>query len=355
MDTFKSQLERFISGSPDFFNDGSLPEIDTKHQKIISSAYELLHSDFSIEKLRNWNAQSDMGSMRRLNLFYRLMIDAQDKKSLAYKLFHPLVSGLQSMLQVMFSFSLNLDDIRVIESIGAKDLLEDNPQNTTPGAAQYPLVEGYSVSVRWLRYIYLLARIRQYNLVPDNGTWVDIGSFYGGLQGLVRKYNPSAKIVMVDFHHQLLRSYIYLDQLYPGSRHFLPGEVDSIKDFSSLPPGSFVYVPVNDFHKIQSHKAQLVSNFFSFGEMRREHFANYFDSDLLQRSDSLYFVNRFISSPFFEKTYDSDITIKDYLIDGRTTRHFDVLPVNHYQVIKRKVYERTFLRNVSSPYFDMIY
>lgn len=355
MDRLQSQLERFISGSPDFFKDGSLPGIDSKHQKIVSNAYELLHSGFKIETLRNWSDQSDMGNRRDFSLFYRLMTGAQDQKSIAYKIWGPIAGKLQSLMHVMFSFSMNLDDISIIESIGGKDLLQDNPQHETPGAGAYTPVKGYSVSVRWLRYIYLLARIRSYNLLPENSVWVDIGSFYGGLQGLVKKYKPSTTIVMVDFHHQLLRSYVYLDTMYPGSTHYLPDQLDAMTDFSAIPPGSFVYVPVNDFHKIRSHKANLVSNFFSFGEMRREHFSTYFNSELLQEADNIFLVNRFVSSPFFEKTYDSDITIRDYDLKGRTTRHFDVFPVNHYHTMKRELFGRIFLRNISSPYFELIY
>ena len=66
-------------------------------------------------------------------------------------------------------------------------------------------------------------------LVNNNSTWLDIGSYYGGLQGLVKKYYPESKMIMVDFNHQLTRSYIYLKQLYPGANHVFPNEISSIK------------------------------------------------------------------------------------------------------------------------------
>lgn len=355
MDPFKEQLAHFISKSPDFFNDGSLPEIDSKHQGIISNAYDLLNSDFSIDKLRNWAGQSDMGIKRRYNAFYAAMVGDKTHRSFWAKLMSPVADKVNALLQGGFTFSMHLDDIAIIESIGGKDLLVENPQNKTPGAAPYPLINGYSVSTRWLRYIYLLARIREKQLVQDGTVWVDIGSFYGGLQGLVKKYYPRARIVLVDFHHQLLRSYIYLHTMYPDSPHVLPADVDGITDFNQLPEGSFVYVPVNDYHKIASLKAGLVSNFFSLGEMRREHFNGYFNSPLLRHAEHIYLVNRFISAPFLEKTYDTDVTVQDYRIPERTQRYFDLFPVNHYLVIRRKLFGRNYFRNLSSSYFEMIY
>jgi putative sugar O-methyltransferase len=355
MDNFKDQLAYFISKSPDFFNDGSLAEIDIKHQGIVSSAYDLLNSDFSIEKLRNWSGQSDMGIKRKFNSFYAAMVGMKNYPFFLTKIMSPVADKVNSLLQGGFTFSMHLDDIAIIEAIGGRDLLLENPQSETPGAAPYPLINGYSVSTRWLRYIYLLTRMREKKLLGNDGAWVDIGSFYGGLQGLVKKYHPSAKIILVDFHHQLLRSYIYLNTMFPGSKHFLPSEVDQFKGFSEMPEGSFMYVPVNDYHKIQSHKANLVSNFFSLGEMRREHFDGYFNSNLLQNADHIYLVNRFVSSPFFEKTYDTDITVKDYLNTSRKSEYFDVFPVNHYLSIRRNLFGRNYFRNLSSSYFELIY
>lgn len=355
MDNFQSQLEYFISKSPDFFNDGSLPEIDAKHKKVIANAYDLLHAGFTIDKLRNWAGQSDMGVSSRYSVFSKAAIgDAKGSKGFA-GLLGGISEKINAKLQHLFSFSTMLDDISIVEMIGGKDLLTNNPQADTPGASQYPLVNGYSVSTRWIRYIYLLAQIRNQQLIGDGDIWVDVGSFYGGLQGLVKKYFPKSRIVLVDFHHQLLRSYIYLNAQYPDSKHFLPAEVDQFSSLSDMPEGSFLYVPVNDYHKIAGKKANLVSNFFSLGEMRRDHFSTYMDSKLFTQADRLYLVNRFVSSPFFEKTYDTNINVRDYHMEGRTSRYFDIFPVNHYLILRRELFGRNFFRNTSSPYFELIY
>jgi hypothetical protein len=192
-------------------------------------------------------------------------------------------------------------------------------------------------------------------MLGSNGIWVDIGPFYGGLQGLVRKYLPKSKMVLIDFHHQLCRSYIYLSTLHPNSIHILPNEISKYSDLENLPENSFVYAPVSYFNKIKDcENIDLLSNFFSLGEMRRFHFEVYMKSPLAKSAAKHYLVNRFVSAPFFEKTYDSDITFLDYLSESRNVNYFDVFPMHHYQIIRRKVLGNDGYRNISSPYFEII-
>ena len=246
-----------------------------------------------------------------------------------------------------------LDDIEVIKSSGGKKLLDENPQNKTPGSFNFPLVNGYSVSFRWLRYIYVLNQIIKNKLINNESIWVDIGSYYGGLQGLVKKYFPDSKIIMVDFNHQLTRSYIYLKQLYPDANHVFPNQISSIMSIESLPKGSIIYVEIEEFEKLNNFKINITTNFFSLGEMKKQVFDNYIYSDVIKNSDFVYFANRFISSPFFEKTYDDSINIFDYKLNQKCF-HFDIFPISQYQIISRNILNRTFFRNISSPYFEMI-
>ena len=50
---------------------------------------------------------------------------------------------------------------------------------------------------------------------------------------------------------------------------------------------------------------------------------------------------------------DDAINIFDYKTEKRIS-HFDVLPINHYQISYRELFKRKFFRNISSPYFEMI-
>ena len=58
------------------------------------------------------------------------------------------------------------------------------------------------------RYSYLASQIQKYQLL-SNDSWLDIGSYYGGLQSFVKKIYPNINIIMVDFQHQLCRSFIF--------------------------------------------------------------------------------------------------------------------------------------------------
>jgi hypothetical protein len=199
-----------------------------------------------------------------------------------------------------------------------------------------------------------LKRILIEDLVKKDSIWVDIGSFYGGLQGLVKKYVPDSKIVLVDFHHQLCRSYIYLKTLFPDAVHIFPNDVKKYKNLKNLPSGSIMYVPVTYYHLIANGKVDLVSNFFSLGEMRRLFFKKYINSQLFKKASSKFLVNRFVSSPFFEKTYDTDITILDYVDANSKVTYFDVFPLHHYAIYNREVLGTKAFRNVSSSYFELI-
>ena len=90
--------------------------------------------------------------------------------------------------------------------------------------------------------------------------------------------------------------------------------------------------------------------------MKRNTFKNYIDSNHLKHSKNLYFVNRFVSSPFFEKTYDSDLNIFDYdLKKNFKLTYFDIFPIHHYQTPNRLLFDKIRCRPVSSPYFEMVY
>ena len=70
-----------------------------------------------------------------------------------------------------------------------------------------------------MEYLYLNLPIcklknNKFNIPNNvNKIWIDVGSYYGGVAGLVKKYFPEIRIILVDFHHQLCRSYLYLSEL----------------------------------------------------------------------------------------------------------------------------------------------
>jgi hypothetical protein len=254
-----------------------------------------------------------------------------------------------------FLKSALLDDMSILKEIGAGNLVFENPVSETPGVTDAYFVQGASINMRWMRYLYLCHQILHNYLLKDDEVWLDIGPFYGGLQGLVKKYLPNVRSVLVDFHHQLCRSYVYLSSLYPDANHIFPDAIRSIKNLHDLPAGSFVYVPAGDFAKISHMNCELSTNFVSFGEMKKTTFLEYYNSNIFQKSKRSYLVNRFVSAPFFEKTYDSESIILDYLKEDKKTLFFNILPMHIYLLTKRMLFDRSEFRPISSQYFELIF
>ena len=248
-----------------------------------------------------------------------------------------------------------LDDLEIVRGAGCEDILLNNPVEKTPAATIAFRHEGYSFNARWLRYVYLLGRMRTEQLLFDGASWVDVGSYYGGLSGLALSEFRRLKICLVDFSHQLCRSYIYLKSLFPDLEHIFPDDLPGTIAIKDFPLGSIIYVPVGKYRKIAGELFDLATNFYSFGEMKRAHFLDYYNSSPFQKSSAVYLVNRFVSAPHFEATYDTDLDIRDYLLEGKLARYFDVFPMHHYNVVERRLYGRLGGRPVSSPYFELIY
>ncbi len=174
------------------------------------------------------------------------------------------------------------------------------------------------------------------------------------MQGLVRKYYPDTKTILVDFHHQLCRSYAYLKEMYPDSKHIFPNMIDDYKDLSKVPDGAFLYVPASDFNLISDNRVDLASNFFSLGEMNRGIFNEYYQSAIFEKAKNTYIVNRFVSGPFFEATYKNNTNVLNYISSNRRRLFFDVFPIGNYMLINRKLFDRKYYRNTSSSHFELI-
>ena len=341
-------LKTFFSMNSRLLNDFDFKGIDSKHKKIIKNSKNNIEN-LNSSNFRNWDDQNDMGLNYSMTFISKIFLGLNNTN-----IYNNLFRFFKKRINHIFEYSSMLDDIDILKFLGSESLINENPQNQTPGAINYPLVNGYSVSVRWLRYLYILNQIIRFKLIKNNDVWLDIGSYYGGLQGLVKKYFPDTKIIMLDFSHQLARSFIYLKQLYPNANHILPNQVNKIKDIRDIPDGSFIYIEVEDTNKLNNLDIKLVTNFYSLGEMKKKTFDNYLNFDFVKNAKIIYFVNRFNSSPFFDKTYDDPINVFDYKLYKKIF-YFDIFPMAHYQITNRKIFNRTFFRNISSQYFEIIW
>jgi len=345
----QEKIELFIKSSPSFYKDGELNNIDNKHQGIVKAAYQQFSKGVNIREIKNWAEQSDEGTLPQLSLL-------QFKHVGLFKtIFIYFARLVFRRKRDKFVKSTLFDDMEIIKGKkGGLELLLENPEHLTPGSTRFYQYGGTTINARWLRYIYILQQIKSNDLIKDNQIWVDVGSFYGGLAGLIKKYFPEVKIILVDFHHQLCRSYVYLSDLYPDVDHIFPNDISQYKDLNNMPNGSIMYVPTSEYENIQNNKVDLFTNSFSFGEMRKEVFKSYINSSLYCQARHVYLVNRFVSAPFFEPTYDTDINILDYKLNQDDIVYFDIFPIHHYMLIERKVLGRSEFRNVSSSYFETI-
>ena len=141
---YKTFLEN--SRSSKIFND----EIDSKHTRIIQNSKKNLEN-LNSTNFRNWSEQSDMGLKYKMTYFSKIFLGLKNIFFLNF-----LFELLKKRLNHIFEFSSMIDDIQIIKSLNGENLIKENPQNKTPGATNFPLVNGYSVTSRWLRYLYFL-------------------------------------------------------------------------------------------------------------------------------------------------------------------------------------------------------
>ena len=344
-------LKNFINGSKNFWEDHLLVSLDNKHKNILKKFNEKYKDnvDLLIREIVDWDGQTDNNAPFQFSFH-----------NFKYKNIFNILRKLKNFfLQKYFDKESFLIDYEIIKSMGGDKILEKNPVHKRPFSNSiYFFNKNVSANQRWLRYIYLATQIINKKLLKDNDIWIDIGSYYGGLQYIVRGMKPNVNCILLDFHHQLSRSYVLLKNRFPDSDHFLPNQVEekinSIKNNKSSINGSFFYVPVTEKFFLDNLNIDLVTNFFSFGEMKKEFFLEYYNSQYIKNSNYIYLVNRFVSSPFFEKTFDSDLNIFDYLNETHEKIYFDIFPIHHYENIKRPLYNINSRKPVSSSYFEMI-
>ena len=152
--------------------------VDSKH-KAIYELYSNQEHRKRIANFRNWQGQNDLGVPTQIGSPNQSLIKGimryLHERCFQSATIRPLEQGL-------------MDDLALVEAHGFGDLLRDNPVDKTPGATISYRHAGYCFNLRWLRYIYLLGRIRREALLPSDGSWLDVGPYYGGLTGLVLKY-----------------------------------------------------------------------------------------------------------------------------------------------------------------------
>jgi putative sugar O-methyltransferase len=307
---------------------------------------------FEKRHIRTWSRQDDMGvpiQLRRLGNFDMFFLQN------LFRFIRQLLP--KQWLKIYFQKSALLDDLEIILNKEFDEILKSNPINNTPFVRDIYSYKQFKFNSRYLRYVYITGQIIKYGLLEKDKSQihVDIGNFYGGLQALLKRFFPQTTFISVELPHQLYRSYLFHEEMFPSVDKFV-----GLQEFRKFVSNndrqpSFVYLLPQNFDDIGSlEKIDLLTNFLSFGEMSDENFQSYFKSATMEKTKKFYFVNRFISSPSIDPTFDSKIHLPNYLLKGRQVRLLDIFPIHHYMITYRRLLGKNGFRNASSPQFELI-
>ena len=347
-DDFKSWLSL---SDEEIKSDESL--LSEKYIHISKAAQELFRQNkFRLRHIRTWSMQDDMG----VPVQFRRLIDVD---AFFFENLTRFLRNLNPLLlpRSYFQKVALLDDLRIIEESGAIDILLANPVDKTPHVRDVYRRGLYKFNARYLRYVYLTNQIRKNDLLSQHRFQIhlDIGNFYGGLQALLKTYYPKTTFISIELPHQLFRSYLFHSELFPNTEQIVG--LEQFSSFMSNPrrEPAFVYLLPRDFDQIGDLcEIDLLSNYLSFGEMSEENFNRYLASKTIKRVKKFHFVNRFISNPRFDPTFNANIKLPDYFIAGTRIKLLDVFPVHHYSITRRSLLGRKGFRNASSPQFELI-
>ena len=333
-------------------------KLDYKHTNIIKNAKKNKFDEV-LKNYRNWSDQSDSGIPLQINKYN---FKSYGKR----KYIKFIISKIKTFLkyncdEVDYFF----DDLEVIKLMDGFDILKKCPVHLTPGNnLAYFLSKDISANVRWLRYIYFVSVIRNsFKNHKPLKLCLDIGSYYGGFQYVMKKIFKDSVHILVDFPHQLSRASLFLSESFPKSKiiaiyskesfnKFFKEEINNKFDFLLLSADFY-----DEFSKLFSNlekKIDLVTNFYSLGEMSRVSFNSYMQSELIRKAKNIYFCNRYDSSPFYEKTFDESYSILDYIIKENNIVLNRSSGIHNYMMPIRKLNGKTKARPISCGYFELI-
>ena len=182
------------------------------------------------------------------------------------------------------------------------------------GNPPYLRKNGISFNKRWIyniHYTYLIKTFIKDVFKDENKIVCDIGGGYGILSYMLKKLNFSGNYILIEFPEQLLTAKYFLKSNFTNLKINSLEETFEHKhnfDNNFVKKFDVFLCPINLFYKINSLKINLVTNFFSFGEMSKENFSKYMKSDLLKNTEYFLSINRLFS----KIEYGTDIDILDY-------------------------------------------
>lgn len=247
---------------------------------------------------------------------------------------------------------LLIDCLDILKSHGYDTLLKRYPPSTI-GNPYLFRHSGYAYTHRWAKHIYSLGLFKKVlaDRLNNDFTALDIGSGYGIFSYLLRHEFDGSHCILLDFPEQLVLAHYFLAMNFPDASIAGFKEVMEAgtmgRDF--IRSYDFILVPWVFYRGLLPSSVDLITNFASFGEMKREWFDFYTKGEPFISARYFFTQNRVQSAP----TYDTDLDILDYPLADFKKLHFGISPVFSHTYIKKRMffYEKSF---ISSQYFEFI-
>ena len=226
-------IKKFIVNCDNFWEEDFKINLDEKHKKNLQTFRDVYKNNISlfVENLINWEGQTDLGVPWQFSKYH------YNK----FGLFKNFLNFLKSIKRKFngneFDKDAFFDDYEILKLTGGIELLKKYPLHNFPLEKNIFFFDkelGISANYRWLRYIYLSNQIIKKNLINNFNVWLDIGSYYGGIQSILKNELPDLKLILCDFNHQLCRSYVNLFHQFPNSKHILPNEAVKLNNLEKV-------------------------------------------------------------------------------------------------------------------------
>jgi putative sugar O-methyltransferase len=192
---------------------------------------------------------------------------------------------------------------------------------------------GIRFNERWLRHVRNCELFKQY-ICHDKSlklNVIDIGGGYSQFVCMLKETAPINKVATVDYMEQLFLSHYFIKKNFPNAKVNTLKEIieADIIDEEFIKRFDFILIPIECYNKIKSGLFNVVCNFSSLGEMSREAFNAYNNSQILKKSKFFFTINRLDSWP----TYENLITILDYNLDDYAPIHKSTSPLVDYYYV----------------------
>jgi putative sugar O-methyltransferase len=241
----------------------------------------------------------------------------------------------------------------ILEKNGCIELLKKYPISRVGNPAVFKY-KGCEFTSRWARHIYNLYLFNKVfgKAIKMDFINMDIGSSYGIFSNLLKKEYPRSHQVLLDFPEQLVLAHYYLGMIFPEAKIASYKDLIDAKEINRkyIEKYDFVLIPWFMYKNVNSYSLDMLSNFASLGEMRREWFNYYLKSEPFLSTKYFFIHNRFQSYP----EYDNDLTILDYPLKEFNTLHFGICPVQFFYMYNAKYIFFYWKKLVSSQYFEFI-